>query len=57
MREEWCSQVNFFTTRAAAQEWAGAHGHTDDVLTVAEVAEDAAARWRSVVNSGPRQGR
>jgi len=50
VREDWCSQVNFFRTRRAAEEWVGANGHEGDILTVAEVAEEAATMWHPVVD-------
>jgi len=50
--EEWCPKVNFFSTRAAAEAWAVDAGLEGDIVALADVATDAAAMWRPVVDGG-----
>lgn len=50
VRADWCPQVNFFTDREAAQQWVTANGLEGDIVTVAEVADEAAAMWSPVVD-------
>lgn len=47
--DEWCSQVNFFVDAAAAEAWAEAHHRCGDVVSIADVAGEAAQMWGDVV--------
>ncbi|MFQ5947566.1 MAG: organomercurial lyase [Acidimicrobiia bacterium] len=47
--EEWCPQVNFFPSAAAAGRWAERTGVRGAVLSVAEATELASEGWRSLL--------
>jgi alkylmercury lyase len=53
--EDWCPMVNFFATRADAEAWVADNGVEGDVVSVAQVAENAAAMWRPVTEPGSPQ--
>ena len=55
VREEWCPRVNFFNTRQAATRWVSEQGLEGDIVSVAEIAPEAAAMWRPVVDLGAPQ--
>lgn len=50
VRDAWCPNVNFFTSRPAAEEWVGANGFEGEIVSVAQVAEQAADMWKPVVD-------
>jgi hypothetical protein len=59
VREEWCPLVNFFTTHGEAEAWVAAHDLNGEIVSVVQVAEEAAAMWRPVTDpsrSNPTQG-
>ena len=47
--DEWCSQVNFFVDAVAAEAWAEAHHRDGDIVSIADVAGEAAQMWGEVV--------
>lgn len=51
VRESWCPMVNFFASRRAAEAWAEKSGVDGDIVTVGEIAGQAAAMWRNVVDA------
>jgi alkylmercury lyase len=53
LREEWCPLVNFFTTHHEAETWVAANELNGDIVSVVQVAEEAAAMWRSVTDPTP----
>ncbi|MFQ5967926.1 MAG: organomercurial lyase [Acidimicrobiia bacterium] len=55
LKETWCPMVNFFTSRHAAEEWVKDHQLDGEIVSVAGVAEDAAAMWRPVVDQNAPQ--
>jgi len=55
VREDWCPRVNFFTSRQAAEEWVANHSLDGDIVSVADIADDAAAMWRPVVEPDAAQ--
>lgn len=52
-REDWCPLVNFFATRADAESWVADRGLEGDVVSVSEIAKDAAALWLPVTQPNP----
>ncbi len=46
----WCPMVNFFTTRGDAEAWVLDEGLEGDIVALADVAVDAAAMWRPVLD-------
>lgn len=48
--DDWCPMVNFFTTRDDAEAWVLDEGLEGDIVALADVAVDAAAMWRPVVD-------
>lgn len=48
--ESWCPLVNFFTSEKAATDWVQAQGLEGDVVSVAQVATEAADIWKPVIN-------
>ncbi len=44
--------VNFFATRADAEAWVAANDLEGDIVSVAQVADAAAAMWRPVTDRG-----
>lgn len=50
VREEWCPLVNFFATHADADAWVVENKLDGDIVSVVQVAEDAAAMWRPVTD-------
>jgi hypothetical protein len=53
--EDWCPIVNFFASRTDADAWVAANDLEGDVVSVAKVAENAAAMWRPVTDPGSPQ--
>jgi len=53
VREEWCPLVNFFTTHRKAEAWVAANELDGDIVSVVQVAEEAAAMWRTVTDPTP----
>jgi alkylmercury lyase len=51
VREEWCPLVNFFTSRDDAETWVAEKGLTGDIVSVLQIAEEAAEMWRPVTDS------
>lgn len=51
VREDWCPRVNFFTTLEAAQAWIAGNNLDGSIVAVSQIAGDAAAGWRPVVNT------
>ena len=51
VREDWCPRVNFFTSRQAAEEWVDDNSLDGDIVSVADIADDAAAMWNPVVDA------
>ncbi|MCH7670174.1 MAG: hypothetical protein IIC71_13395 [Acidobacteria bacterium] len=49
VREDWCPQVNFFTTHSAAEKWATSKGLDGDIVAVPDILEAACAIWKPVV--------
>jgi hypothetical protein len=47
--------VNFFASRTDADAWVAANDLEGDVVSVAKVAENAAAMWRPVTDPGSPQ--
>ena len=47
--DDWCPRVNFFATRDDAEAWVDAKGLHGDIVSVAQVAHDAAEMWKPVV--------
>jgi alkylmercury lyase len=50
--EDWCPMVNFFASRADAELWVADNAVEGDIVSVAQVSENAAAMWRPVTNPG-----
>lgn len=48
--KDWCPMVNFFTSRADAEAWVAEKDLDGDIVSVAEVADSAAAMWRPVTD-------
>jgi hypothetical protein len=55
VREEWCPLVNFFTNQEDAEAWTTENKLTGDIVSVAQVAEDAAAMWRPLTDPAAPQ--
>ena len=53
VREEWCPLVNFFTTHREAEAWVADNDLNGDIVSVVQVAEEAAAMWRPVTDPTP----
>ncbi len=47
--DDWCPRVNFFANRGDAEAWIDANGLRGDIVSVAQVADDAAEMWKPVV--------
>ena len=50
VRQNWCSRVNFFISRRAAEEWVADNGLEGDIIAVSDISDDAAAMWQPVVD-------
>jgi len=50
VRESWCPQVNFFTSESTATEWVRTQGLEGDVVSIAQVALEAAEMWKPVID-------
>jgi len=55
VKDDWCPLVNFFATAHAAETWASDQELKGDVVTVRQVADEAAAMWRSVTDPSAPQ--
>jgi Alkylmercury lyase len=55
VREEWCPLVNFFTSRSDAEVWVTDNELAGDIVSVVDVAEEAAAMWRPVTDPSAPQ--
>ncbi len=55
VREDWCPLVNFFTNTQDAEVWAAEKELTGDIVSVRQVADEAAAMWRPVTNQDSPQ--
>jgi hypothetical protein len=55
VREDWCPLVNFFTNKNEADAWVLENGLDGDVVSISELAQDAAAMWRPVTDSASPQ--
>jgi Alkylmercury lyase len=53
--EAWCPLVNFFISHRAAEEWVATQQLEGDIVSVAQVAEEAAEMWKPVVDLGAPQ--
>lgn len=53
--QDWCPMVNFFATRADAEAWVADNTVDGDIVSVAQVADNAAAMWRPVTDPGSPQ--
>jgi hypothetical protein len=42
--------VNFFSTRSHTEAWVKANDATGDIVSVQQIADDAAAMWRPVID-------
>ncbi len=51
VRRDWCPQVNFFATHDAAEKWASSQKREGDVVSVTEIAAEAAEMWLPVVDT------
>lgn len=49
-REDWCPQVNFFASRHDAEVWAKANNIGGDIVSVTDIAAEAAEMWKPVVD-------
>lgn len=55
VKDAWCPSVNFFTSRQAAQEWVEANQLEGEIVSVAQIAGQAADMWKPVVDqTSPR---
>lgn len=55
VREDWCPQVNFFTSRDAAAQWVASRGLDGSIVAVEDIVDKASAIWKPVVDhSAPR---
>ncbi len=50
VREDWCPLVNFFTTRSEAEAWVAVNDLEGDIVSVVQIADEAAAMWRPVTD-------
>lgn len=50
VREDWCPRVNFFASRDAAKAWVNDNEMDGDIVSVADVAAEAAEMWKPVVD-------
>ena len=53
--QDWCPMVNFFAARADAEAWVADNDVAGDIVSVAHVADNAAAMWRPVTDPGSPQ--
>jgi alkylmercury lyase len=53
VREDWCPLVNFFTNTQEAKVWASEKELTGDIVSIQQVADEAATMWRSVTDPTP----
>jgi alkylmercury lyase-like protein len=53
--EEWCPLVNFFSSRQDAEEWVQSEGLKGDIVSVTEIASQAADIWLPVVDPAAPQ--
>lgn len=53
--EEWCPLVNFFSSRQDAEEWVQSEGLEGDIVSVTEIASQAADMWHPVVDPATPQ--
>lgn len=53
--EEWCPLVNFFSSRQDAEEWVQRQGLKGDIVSVTEIASQAADIWLPVVDPAAPQ--
>ena len=47
---EWCPLVNFFTNQRDAEDWVAEREVSGDIVSVSQIATDAAAMWLPVTN-------